>query len=235
MEVAWDLRMDLDRVRQLRRLFDRFDLSGKGSLSMEDFRPLVSSLLRSEACPQVFSGLVSERWFQGEAMDFRHFVLWYQANGFATELIVPAERCAIRALARKHGLDAELADDVHRACEACRLPSLSSIGFSAFCAVIGRLLHLEPDHLGETRWSQFWQDARGSPTRSTITFENLLCWYLGRFGDYGRGLERGGSTFVSKFYRSFRPVSCFPEPGADGAAAGAERVCGMAPPKTERE
>mmetsp|Transcript_115418 Transcript_115418/g.203793 ORF Transcript_115418/g.203793 Transcript_115418/m.203793 type:complete len:407 (+) Transcript_115418:32-1252(+) len=217
--------ISLDKVRELKHLFDEFDIRTKGLLDRKDFNKLLRSVVIREQEDKIPEHLSDERWFEpamdsgagggGGTMDFEGFLRWYQANSFDQSLLTSGVSRTLKTMSRKFGLSISFVESIHRVFQESDESGNDAMEYPEFKRVVLRLLKAEEGEISETMLERLWMGATKQGVIDEIDFETFLLWYTQHFGETVR--QKTGVQLLKEFYRSIRPVAGAHARGMNGA------------------
>merc|ERR1711971_36564 len=149
--------------------------------------------------------LLRDRWFPlpGKTIDFDGFLQWFQAYSFEEVFLVPSISRSIRDLARKHDIELNLVERIHRVFQRVDEDGSGAIEFEEFRSLIASLFGAAEGDLSEAMLRSLWADASGP--MDSIDFEAFMLWYTRHFES--AAADSQGVSLLREYYRSQRPVN----------------------------
>lgn len=213
----------IHKIRELKEVFDRFDVRRKGLLDTKDFSRLLRSVVLSKQDDKIPEHLADERWFElgvdgragGGTMDFEGFLRWYQANSFDQCLLSSGVSRTLKTISRKFGLSMTFVESINHVFREFDSSGNDAMEYPEFRRVVLRLLKAEEDEISEPMLERLWMGATKQGSIDEIDFETFLMWYTQHFGETIR--QKSGVPLLQDYYRSIRPVAGSHARGMNGA------------------
>lgn len=210
-DLAKRMKLPAGQVTEAWRKFKRYDSSGRGRLTPQEYQLLLRSVLRERyprvadiprelfhrTCPR--TGLPPEE--KDKDVGIEEFLLWLYEHAFSEAILLTEDQQCIREQARHWGMSAALVERIQLLFETFDEDSDGHLNYFEFCDLLHKLLGGR-EALPEQRCSAFWREIDVNKDES-VDFGEFMSWYLRYFGR--SGMPSGGSA-MEEFYQSQRPT-----------------------------